>query len=114
MTVPLEERTFTVLGYMRTIITTDHWVIKGMIRDIPGQFRIKLSLRYTSRRGVTPAKGLENKAFSREAAGRGCFTPNMGYDYREGVRTDIHRMLRYRRCDDVFISGPHGHAPGPR
>ena len=36
------------------------------------------------------------------------------YDYRAGVRTDIHRMLRYRRCDDVFISGPHGHAPGPR
>ena len=35
------------------------------------------------------------------------------YDYREGVRTDIHRMLRYRRCDDVFISGPHGHSPGP-
>ncbi len=35
------------------------------------------------------------------------------YDYREGVRTDIHRMLRYRRCDDVLISGPHGHSPGP-
>ena len=35
------------------------------------------------------------------------------YDYRAGVRTDIHRMLRYRQCDDVFISGPHGHSPGP-
>jgi len=23
--VPLEERTLTVLGYMRTIITTDYW-----------------------------------------------------------------------------------------
>jgi pilus assembly protein CpaC len=35
------------------------------------------------------------------------------YDYRAGARTDIHRMLRYRRCDDIFISGPHGHSPGP-
>ena len=35
------------------------------------------------------------------------------YDYRASVRTDIHRMLRYRHCDDVFISGPHGHSPGP-
>jgi pilus assembly protein CpaC len=36
------------------------------------------------------------------------------YDYRASVRTDIHRMFRYRHCDDVFISGPHGHSPGPR
>jgi len=35
------------------------------------------------------------------------------YDYRAGVRTDIHRMLRYRLGDDVFISGPHGHSPPP-
>jgi pilus assembly protein CpaC len=35
------------------------------------------------------------------------------YDYRTGVRTDIHRMIRYRHCDDVFISGPHGHSPSP-
>jgi len=36
------------------------------------------------------------------------------YDYRAGVRTDIHRMLRYRLCDDVFINGPHGHSPPPQ
>jgi pilus assembly protein CpaC len=36
------------------------------------------------------------------------------YDYRAGVRTDIHRMLRYRFCDDVFISGPHGHSSLPQ
>ena len=36
------------------------------------------------------------------------------YDYRAGVRTDAHRMLRYRQCDDVFISGPHGHSPLPQ
>jgi hypothetical protein len=62
------------------MITTDHWVIMGMIRDIPGQFRIKLSLRFSSRRGVTPREGPGKQGvFAREAAGRGCFTPNMGY-----------------------------------
>ena len=35
------------------------------------------------------------------------------YDYRSGVRTDIHRMERYRHCVDVFINGPHGYSPGP-
>ena len=42
------------------------------------------------------------------------------YDYREGVRTDL-PGTRYRRCQDIFIEGPHGHAddrpeglpPGP-
>jgi pilus assembly protein CpaC len=33
-------------------------------------------------------------------------------DYRSPVRTDIHRMARYRHCEDVFIAGPHGHADG--
>ena len=32
------------------------------------------------------------------------------YDYRTGVRTDIHRMARYRHCDDIFINGPHGYS----
>lgn len=35
------------------------------------------------------------------------------YDYRSAVRTDIHRMLRYRRCEDVFIVGPSGHVESP-
>jgi pilus assembly protein CpaC len=35
------------------------------------------------------------------------------YDYRAGVRTDIHRMARYRHCEDIFITGPHGYSPGP-
>ncbi len=34
------------------------------------------------------------------------------YDYRTSVRTDIHRMARYRHCDDVFINGPHGYSAG--
>jgi hypothetical protein len=34
LTVPLVERTFTVLGYMRTIITTDY----GEARSIFGKF----------------------------------------------------------------------------
>ncbi len=34
------------------------------------------------------------------------------YDYRTGVRTDIHRMARYRHCDDIFINGPHGYSAG--
>jgi pilus assembly protein CpaC len=35
-------------------------------------------------------------------------------DYRSTVRTDIDRMARYRHCEDLFISGPHGHSPSPR
>jgi pilus assembly protein CpaC len=33
-------------------------------------------------------------------------------DYRSPVRTDIHRMMRYRRCEDIYITGPHGSADG--
>ncbi len=33
-------------------------------------------------------------------------------DYRSPVRTDIHRMARYRHCEDVYIMGPHGHSDG--
>lgn len=33
-------------------------------------------------------------------------------DYRSPFRTDINRMLRYRRCEDIYITGPHGHAEG--
>lgn len=35
------------------------------------------------------------------------------YDNRSPVRTDIHRMLRYRRCEDQFIYGPTGYAGPP-
>lgn len=35
------------------------------------------------------------------------------YDYRSAVRTDIHRMLRYRHCEDTYIIGPTGHANVP-
>jgi pilus assembly protein CpaC len=31
------------------------------------------------------------------------------YDYRSSVMTDIHRMLRYRRCEQIYITGPSGH-----
>jgi pilus assembly protein CpaC len=33
-------------------------------------------------------------------------------DYRSPVRTDIHRMGRYRHCDDVYIGGPSGFSDG--
>jgi pilus assembly protein CpaC len=35
------------------------------------------------------------------------------YDYRSPARTDIHRMLKYHQCEDVYIQGPHGHAEPP-
>jgi pilus assembly protein CpaC len=35
------------------------------------------------------------------------------YDYRSSVRTDIHKMLRYRHCEDIYIYGPKGHCLGP-
>lgn len=35
------------------------------------------------------------------------------YDYRSTVMTDIHRMLRYRRCEQVYIVGPSGHVDPP-
>jgi pilus assembly protein CpaC len=31
------------------------------------------------------------------------------YDYRSPVMTDIHRMLRYRHCEQLYITGPQGH-----
>jgi pilus assembly protein CpaC len=34
------------------------------------------------------------------------------YDYRSPVRTDIHRMIRYRHCEQLFINGPSGHSDG--
>jgi pilus assembly protein CpaC len=35
------------------------------------------------------------------------------YDYRSPVMTTIHRMLRYRRCEQVYIIGPSGHVDPP-
>jgi pilus assembly protein CpaC len=35
------------------------------------------------------------------------------YDYRSSVMTDIHRMLRYRRCEQIYITGPSGHVDPP-
>ena len=35
------------------------------------------------------------------------------YDYRSPVMTDIHRMLRYRRCEQIYIVGPSGHIDPP-
>jgi pilus assembly protein CpaC len=34
-------------------------------------------------------------------------------DYRAGARTDIHRMLNYRHCEDQYITGPFGPTRGP-
>ncbi len=34
------------------------------------------------------------------------------YDYRSPVRTDIQRMLAYRRCEEQYIFGPTGHTQG--
>jgi pilus assembly protein CpaC len=35
------------------------------------------------------------------------------YDYRSPVRTDLDRMKAYRRCEQVYIYGPHGHTDPP-
>jgi pilus assembly protein CpaC len=35
------------------------------------------------------------------------------YDYRSQAMTDIHRMLMYRRCEKLYIYGPHGHTAPP-
>jgi pilus assembly protein CpaC len=32
------------------------------------------------------------------------------YDYRSTVMSDIHRMIRYRKCENLYIIGPHGHS----
>ncbi len=32
------------------------------------------------------------------------------YDYRASVQTDLHRMLRYRRCEQLYLIGPTGHS----
>jgi pilus assembly protein CpaC len=32
------------------------------------------------------------------------------YDYRSPVRTDVHRMLNYRRCEEKYIFGPTGYS----
>src|SRR5512132_855438 len=49
LTVPLEERTFTVLGYMRTIITTN----QGESREICGNSRKTLNQIVTTLFGPT-------------------------------------------------------------
>ena len=30
-------------------------------------------------------------------------------DYRSPVRTDWHRLIEYRRIENLYLSGPHGH-----
>ena len=35
------------------------------------------------------------------------------YDYRSPVMNDIHRMIRYRKCENLYIIGPHGLAEPP-
>lgn len=32
------------------------------------------------------------------------------YDYRSTVRTDIHRMMNYHKCEELYIIGPSGHS----
>jgi pilus assembly protein CpaC len=35
------------------------------------------------------------------------------YDFRSPYRTDINKMVRYRRCEDLFIYGAHGSSEPP-
>jgi pilus assembly protein CpaC len=35
------------------------------------------------------------------------------YDFRSPVMTDIHRILSYRRCEQIYIIGPSGHVDPP-
>src|SRR5512135_1083918 len=79
LTVPLEERTLTVLGYMGEIITTRFRFCKEIIEE--DSEKSESNCHYTVRDGggSPEAQGLENKAFSRAAAAdSGGFTPNMG------------------------------------
>jgi pilus assembly protein CpaC len=32
-----------------------------------------------------------------------------GYDYRSPVMTDVHRMFRYHKCEQLYLAGPSGH-----
>jgi pilus assembly protein CpaC len=34
-------------------------------------------------------------------------------DYRSPIRTDFHRMLSFRRCEETYIYGPSGHSEEP-
>jgi pilus assembly protein CpaC len=34
-------------------------------------------------------------------------------DYRSPVRTDLHKMLQYRECEEKYIFGPSGHSDSP-
>jgi pilus assembly protein CpaC len=43
---------------------------------------------------------------------KGRLESRRSYDYRSAVRTDIDRMLSYRRCEQQFITGPTGHMEG--
>jgi pilus assembly protein CpaC len=43
---------------------------------------------------------------------KGRLESRRSYDYRSAVRTDIDRMLSYRRCEQQFITGPTGHQEG--
>jgi pilus assembly protein CpaC len=43
---------------------------------------------------------------------KGRLESRRSYDYRSAVRTDIHRMLSYRKCEQQFITGPTGHMEG--
>ena len=45
---------------------------------------------------------------------RGLLESRRATDYRAASRTDIERMRSYRRCENIFIVGPHGYAdPAP-
>ena len=43
---------------------------------------------------------------------KGRLESRRSYDYRASVRTEIDRMLSYRRCEQQFITGPTGHMEG--
>jgi pilus assembly protein CpaC len=43
---------------------------------------------------------------------RGRLESRRSEDYRASVRTDWDRMLAYRRCEKLYISGPTGHVEG--
>src|SRR6266481_5415727 len=80
LTVPLPERTFTVLGYMRTIVTTCHRKLKVKNRTEDEYLASDCHYIFRASEGCLRSQDLENKGVSRAwAAGPGGFTPNMGY-----------------------------------
>src|SRR5262245_14508007 len=108
MTLPLEERTLTVLGYMRTIVMTKSSRIKTELAVFLRIPRANCHYAFRVGGGSEFQQTLENKAFQRAGVPRGSvLTSNMGYQRscescRVGQRSATHHgSLRLVGCADL-------------